>query len=128
MAGKHPVPIDKFVHVQFNGMEHAFQTCVHCGTLNFEGRKHCSCCKFRLFDATSTEVTHNYGHWNSVIVGVVLVAICLLLAAAFMVHPYELPHKLRYQPDHQHDHYSDNQKAGPYTSFKNSTYHLTGTK
>jgi hypothetical protein len=69
-------------------MEHAFQTCAHCGTLNFEGRKICSCCKFRLPDNSNTEAPLNYRHWNTVIVGVVLAAIGLLLAAAFIIHPY----------------------------------------
>jgi hypothetical protein len=69
-------------------MEHAFQTCVHCGTLNFEGRKICSCCKFRLPETSNIDVTQNYRHWNSVIVGMVLVAIGVLLAAAFMMDPY----------------------------------------
>jgi hypothetical protein len=69
-------------------MEHAFQTCVHCGTLNFEGRKLCSCCKFRLPENADTSPPQNYRHWNTVIVGLVLVAIGLLLAAAFIVDPY----------------------------------------
>jgi hypothetical protein len=69
-------------------MEHAFQTCVHCGTLNFEGRKICSCCKFRLPETSGAVAPTNYKHWNTVIVGVVLVVIGLLLAAAFMIDPY----------------------------------------
>lgn len=70
------------------GMEHAFQTCVHCGTLNFEGRKICSCCKFRLPEGSHTISPQNYRHWNTIIVGMVLVAIGLLLAAAFITDPY----------------------------------------
>jgi hypothetical protein len=73
---------------KLNGMEHAFQTCVHCGTLNFEGRKLCSCCKFRLPENSDTLPPQNYGYWNTVIVGMVLVAIGLLLSAAFIIDPY----------------------------------------
>lgn len=69
-------------------MEHAFQTCVHCGTLNFEGRKICSCCKFRLPQIAHAESSQHYRQWNTVIVGMVLVAIGLLLAAAFITDPY----------------------------------------
>jgi hypothetical protein len=69
-------------------MEHAFQTCVHCGTLNFEGRKLCSCCKFRLPENSDILPPQNYSYWNTVIVGMVLVAIGLLLSAAFIIDPY----------------------------------------
>jgi hypothetical protein len=69
-------------------MEHAFQTCVHCGTLNFEGKKSCSCCKFRLPENASIEAPQQYRHWNTVIVGVVLAAVGFLLAAAIIINPY----------------------------------------
>ena len=69
-------------------MEQAIQTCVHCGTLNFEGRKICSCCKFRLPETANTVAPQNYRHWNTVIVGMVLMAIAVLLAAAFITDPY----------------------------------------
>ena len=75
------------------GMEHAFQTSVHCGTLNFEGRKVCSRCKFRLPEQSNAEAPQNYRHWNTIIVGVVLIAIGLLLAAAFIINSSELFHK-----------------------------------
>jgi len=73
---------------KLNGMEHAFQTCAHCGTLNFEGRKLCSCCKFRLPENSNTATPQHYRDWNTVIVGVMLVAIGLLLAGAFIIDPY----------------------------------------
>ena len=69
-------------------MEHAFQTCAHCGTLNFEGKKTCSCCKLRLPDNSVTNPRHSFRHWNTVIIGTVLFAIGLMLAAALIIDPY----------------------------------------
>jgi hypothetical protein len=76
------------LYIKLNGMEHAFQTCAHCGTLNFEGRKICSCCKFRLPETANANAPENYRRWNVVIVAMVLIAIAVLLAAAFVIDPY----------------------------------------
>jgi ribosomal protein L37E len=68
-------------------MENEFITCPHCGTLNFDGKKTCSLCTFRL-PVTTENVRIRYRRWNAVFLTSILIGLSFLIVVAITIHVY----------------------------------------